>query len=399
MQIALVGAFDRYNYGDVLMPIILRTWFENHYHQIKFEYFGLKRADLSKIGGVKCHSLSDLYVSKNEYDAFIVVGGEVLAAHYYSMLPMSLVNLHYPLPEIILKFLSTSFKLNPRATNKICARVLNVSSKMPWILENMPGPVIYNTVGGSRNLIPFIMENPYYSSVLDLLSDSDYISVRSDLDVQSLIKANIKCHKYPDSVSLISECWNPQFVLNCASNIVKKQILNKKYFVFQINMHDFKKYNREKIIQNLQLACSENHISCILVPIGFAPAHDDYEALKFIDENTDEHIEMLKNNNIFDITAALMCAKCYLGTSLHGCIVSSSYGIPHSTLSRKETKTSDYLSSWHTTPIPMFEIENLSNTLMNLISLCDYDFSAIGKKNIMYVRDNYTKIANILGIN
>ena len=41
MKIALVGAFDRNNYGDILMPIILEMRLNQVLNDISFEYFGL----------------------------------------------------------------------------------------------------------------------------------------------------------------------------------------------------------------------------------------------------------------------------------------------------------------------------------------------------------------------
>ncbi|EMP5826257.1 polysaccharide pyruvyl transferase family protein, partial [Klebsiella aerogenes] len=49
-QVIFYGAFDRYNYGDNLMPILLKKYFEK-YHQtlvedIDFVFSSIKKSDL-----------------------------------------------------------------------------------------------------------------------------------------------------------------------------------------------------------------------------------------------------------------------------------------------------------------------------------------------------------------
>ncbi len=82
-QVIFYGAFDRYNYGDNLMPILLKKYFEK-YHQtlvedIDFVFSSIKKSDLSIY---KCIPTIPMYelLEAPENSTVIVVGGEVLGA-------------------------------------------------------------------------------------------------------------------------------------------------------------------------------------------------------------------------------------------------------------------------------------------------------------------------------
>ena len=85
MKIALVGAFDRYNYGDILMPIIMHNQIIDNLNikNIEFSYYGLFESDMSKCKGYSTNALSEL--KNKEVDVVIFVGGEILTSRYTGM--------------------------------------------------------------------------------------------------------------------------------------------------------------------------------------------------------------------------------------------------------------------------------------------------------------------------
>lgn len=54
-SINIIGAFDRYNYGDLLFPIIIEEYIKKYNCELikkyKLEYYALVQSDLSKVGG------------------------------------------------------------------------------------------------------------------------------------------------------------------------------------------------------------------------------------------------------------------------------------------------------------------------------------------------------------
>ena len=94
MKIALVGAFDRYNYGDILMPIIMHNQIMTNLNlkNIDFSYYGLFKSDMSECKGYSTDALSEL--KNKEVDVIIFVGGEVLTSRFTGMYLNTLSNIY-----------------------------------------------------------------------------------------------------------------------------------------------------------------------------------------------------------------------------------------------------------------------------------------------------------------
>ena len=60
MKIAIVGAFDRYNYGDLLMPLIVKSEIEKNFSNMKieFDFYGLVEANMEYCCGISTKKLS-----------------------------------------------------------------------------------------------------------------------------------------------------------------------------------------------------------------------------------------------------------------------------------------------------------------------------------------------------
>jgi hypothetical protein len=397
-QIALVGAFDRYNYGDVLMPIVITKWFTSQYPWLHFDYFGLHSADLSSYDGLKCSSLHDFYRSQSRFDGTVVVGGEVLGAEYRTMLPMSMTGFPYLVPRVAMVFLSICAKVSNEATNGFCRTMLGLHSRMPWIIENVDNPVVYNTVGGARRLIPYAMQRKWFPEIATALRTSRYISVRSSSDRDALVEAGIPCKAAPDSVTTVADCWSPREVVCLAKSATRAQISSLgEYFVFQINLDEAKRYGTKLIADALEETCSINKLKCLLVPVGYAPVHDDLIALEKIDDQTSRNVALLGEHGLFDITYAILSSCCFVGTSLHGAVVAGSYSVPHTSIKRSDTKTSGYLEAWQTTPIPAIAISELPTAVRTLCSASSQSFVTIAsKRNRARAAQNFRDLADVL---
>ena len=81
-KIILYGAFDRYNYGDIIIPIILSKYLKNNGFG-NIEYCSIKNADLTHFGGFKCNALDAQRIKRSSI--IIVAGGEVLNVDWTSI--------------------------------------------------------------------------------------------------------------------------------------------------------------------------------------------------------------------------------------------------------------------------------------------------------------------------
>jgi hypothetical protein len=80
-KILVIGAFDRYNYGDLLFPLVIEKQLSSYGHPFEFQYFGLVKSDLSAVGGLPTQDLQEFYKACEEGGTpvhVIIAGGEAL---------------------------------------------------------------------------------------------------------------------------------------------------------------------------------------------------------------------------------------------------------------------------------------------------------------------------------
>lgn len=80
-KIAMIGATDRYNYGDLLFPLIVQKELSKRLgKEYSFHNFSTSKSDLSKYGGLLTEEMA--HIKNENIDVAIVVGGEVLSASW-----------------------------------------------------------------------------------------------------------------------------------------------------------------------------------------------------------------------------------------------------------------------------------------------------------------------------
>ena len=146
MRFALIGAFDRYNIGDMLFPLVVGRLLHG-VQGASVDYYGLIESDYSRFGAVKTKAVSELLAEqgRRERTCAVLVGGEILAADWIDMLGnMGRV------PEG-----SSITAPDSRATTDLAhlrsQRQLGYKHDMPWLLTSSdflePIPVCYLGAG------------------------------------------------------------------------------------------------------------------------------------------------------------------------------------------------------------------------------------------------------------
>lgn len=366
-KIAIVGAFSRYNYGDILMPIVVREMLGRRNGHLALEFYSYRNSDLSEIGGIPSKSLSNLYIdlAKGKFDWIVVAGGQVLGQEHRRMLPLELKTKGATKSLITQTGFKAFGKIAPGLINTICRRVAGIQATFPWIIEGEESAArtIYNTVGGNYGY-----SNSLNRRASRLLALSPYFTVRSRSDFEIWKDTGVECKLVPDSVACISHV----FRAGNLSNLVRKEIRSQissigDYFIFQISRENA--FRREaEIAQYIQKSVTATGLQCLLVPMGYAAGHEDDTALRNIAKYCDHRVHLLDNASVHEITYAISRADAYLGTSLHGAIVSSSYGVPHTTICAPNKKTQEYLESWKSTRLFSTNLNDLPSAAKYLVN-------------------------------
>ena len=85
--IAIYGALARFNYGDLLFPLVLQEWLDRAGCERPLIAVGLRESDLSKFGAMPTREVRWLAEPNNLPDGsrLVIAGGEALAAGWGRM--------------------------------------------------------------------------------------------------------------------------------------------------------------------------------------------------------------------------------------------------------------------------------------------------------------------------
>lgn len=327
--ILLFSAADRYNLGDILYPIVYHKLFLRYCPDQTFSNFALKKTDLSKIGALRTFGYKTLkkQLRKKNKKIIFIAGGDCLSCSRNEL------------------FSHSSF--GDHCFSKITSNhpyILRAIQKLYWIVRDKirtyvpPYPfhfqknnstlVIYNSVSGSKHF-SIEQKEAFESNV-------DYCKVRTSSD-NVFFSSSQNFGIVPDTITLLSEFYpNPQSHQNFN--------IPPKFIFFQISNRAFIQH-KKNIINALNQIYSQEHIPFILCPIGLAYEHDDFIALKSLSIETSAETILVNKPHIFDTICLLSHATLYIGTSLHGSIISMSYERPYIAM-RFIDKVASYMDTW-----------------------------------------------------
>ncbi|MFW6047531.1 MAG: polysaccharide pyruvyl transferase family protein [Candidatus Woesearchaeota archaeon] len=357
--IYLYGSFDRFNYGDILFPLILKQYivsdsqFSNNY---KIRFISPFKGDETKRGGLKTKPIKAVFNNFKKEDSLIIVGGDILTASWLQLYLQRHGNdLKFRILHKILSFIS-------RTPNNLMNNYIRYfygvkHLEKPYAIKNTKKQfkLIYNSVGGA-SLSGEIAKKHYKEAIFN----ADLFSVRD-----SFTKMNLPNQQAitvsPDIAILTKEMISLQ-----ESNIKMEE---HEFFVFQIGKNFITKDRIEQIATQLNSITNKTGLFVILLPIGTAYGHQDHLALKTISRHLRPNsFHLIENTRISDIIKIIANAKFFIGTSLHGAITSMSFENPHFYLNIHIKKLSAYLKTWQieTFSNPL-EISNFSETIIEYL--------------------------------
>lgn len=344
-KVALLGAFDRFNYGDLLFPIVVKNEIAIHSPETESSVFALIESDLSSFGALKTSALKTLFRPGvlNSGDAVIFAGGGTIGVDWTYMHS----NLLGPLGNGILYYLKRT--LGDNTTNWISRRYFGARAPFPWVAgpQDFPVPVsiAYNAIGGSEfaQLSPLVQ-----ARTIARLRKATYISVR-DAETKRLFQSvedSVAVHLAPDSAILMSEQFPIHWLEREASSNIGALLDEGPYVCFQSNI-SYATENLDLIAVTLERVFERYGLRAVLLPIGRYVGLDDHVAIRGIKEKLRTPSQVISDKtSIWEIMLVIARAKLFLGTSLHGNVTSQSYAVPHLGLSDKIDKVDHYLRTW-----------------------------------------------------
>lgn len=341
--ILIIGAFDRYNYGDLLFPIVIEEQLKSYGGDIAFRFYGIVESDLSALGGKPTESIQDFYRRCDDVKAgkatVIVAGGEAVAVTWNSLLVA--LNRYFRLTRRYQHHINRIVDLN-----KVAKTFLKGRTDFPFVFNSddfkAVKHILLNSLGGSEiNPTLFTKEK----ALKQKLQSADYFAVRDNATQHNLGKAGIATQLFPDSAILMSKFFPTAVLADRVSPEVRDFVAKhaKNYVFFQTN-RNHAKGNEELIANQLNNLQQRHGVSICLCPIGRALNHDDHEALETIRPLLRKQAAYFGDSHIWDVMYLIANSACYIGTSLHGAITAMSFAVPYVGL--RVRKLDSYLKTW-----------------------------------------------------
>lgn len=341
-KVLIIGAFDRYNYGDLLFPLVIEQQLNTYKKDFEYEFFGLVKSDLRKVGGLPTEGLQRFYEQCSNPDKpvhVIIAGGEALGVSWNSL--FAALN---PLFQRVNKRHAKINKLLD--LNKLTKKILKGETTLPFVFDknDFSGvqSVILNSLGGS-GINQKVFDK--YDFLKEKLENTDYFAVRDKITINNLKACGVEADLFPDSAILMSEFYSLRFLEKRITTEVQNYVNANggKYVFAQINKKTTRGHEKT-IAAGLDEIYQSDKTPICLCPIGKALDHDDHEALQQLGKLMKSPFMYFDAYNIWDIMYLIANSKCYIGTSLHGAITAMSYAVPHVGL--KVEKLGAYLATW-----------------------------------------------------
>ena len=292
-RIAQIGTFDIENFGDLLFPTMLAHVFSDDEIDLFSVEGNCPKPFEENIYVYPVAELEKMHC-KNPYDAIVIGGGDIILCDVND---------------------SSKYLWSKCDLFKLWASPILIGNKY-----NIP--VIFNAPG-----VPFQFNESMRSLVGELLNKVDYLSVRDEMSATFLKEcgvANVKV--VPDTIIEIENVFQQPLLKNIRKQLQIRYKLpeDDSYIVmqhntFQITNTVYKKYYKtvaDRVIQSGK--------KVVFMPIGYV--HEDGDFLKQIyDSRNKNQVYIDGMLSPLEMCAVLAGSCGYIGSSMHGAVVSYSY--------------------------------------------------------------------------
>jgi len=344
--IALVGAFDRFNFGDLLFPHVVRWGLEQHGIEAEYRCYSLLPADMTDRGGFLTEPLEALRETRlPPHSAVIVAGGELLAARWLD----AFSGLSGPRRALAAKIAARL--VGTERMDALARRSLGGPRPLPWVVDaddlGCDTPILYNAVGGlGVDRLPARLKD----AAARRLARAKHLSVR-DAETKQILDTwdlPVRTRLAPDSAALIAELFPKKRLLDGTSERLRNVLakLVRPYLVFQVGRYPA--IGRlPTLAAQLRRIHLQSGLAILLLPLGQAPGHEDIAPLRRITRKLrDLPIQLIHSPDVTEILSAIAGAALFIGSSLHGNLTAMVYGVPHVGFGARVHKLDHFLRQW-----------------------------------------------------
>lgn len=325
MRVLTLGAFERDNFGDTL------------FHEVTKSY--LPDAQVTA-GSILAGRLSNgepvvnyrQHLATERVDAIWVVGGEVGGVLLDDALAMSLSG------DARAEYLAQTPDVRRQRAQDQGFSSHQALAYLPELDEGGPR-VVVNSVGVSALTRA---EPDVVSRSLGVLRSASAVHVRDVPSHEFLTAQGVTTSLGPDMVHAIARVsgYRPDEIA---------RPLPAPYALVQINVNLVRHHSVKEVARQVATLAREADIDVVLFAAGVAPGHDNlgiYAAIAAVAsrESGARSIRVLTERNVKRLVHFVAKAEIWVGTSLHGRVLSAAYAVPR--VSLENEKVSRYATTW-----------------------------------------------------
>ncbi len=360
----LLGAFDRHNFGDLLLPHVVASLLPGR----RLIFAGLAGRDLRPFGGHRTHALARVAAEFGDTPLTLIhVGGEILTCEaWHAALMLQ--------PATDVAALVARLDTRPAERLAWARATLGLRGLAPYVAGRQlfrRARLIHAGVGGAG-----LAHSPpaLRHEVTEALRQADAVGVRDRQTLACLAAADIPARLLPDPAALVADHFGPVIAAHAARGEVAAigRAFPQGYLAAQFNAG----FGDDATLDTLaaQLARAGHGLGIVLFQAGSAPWHDDPDCLARLAQRLPAaRVRVFRSLQLWDICALIAGSRGFCGSSLHGRIVATAFARPRLNVLAPQAsepgKVEAYTGSWEAPGLPgAVPIDGLAAALENALA-------------------------------
>jgi len=335
-MISHLGTFDVENYGDLLYPIIF-SHLLNKNTSLQVRQYSPLPVRAPHEAGFKTESITTLFAPGTGPYTLIIGGGDILrtdwnvvASHYRTNSYDSLRHSIGPLNALNYSLRIKVSRLNPAGffSNRFRSRWLNYSAAGPFLIDSDKLPrgtsISYLSCG-----VPHEFTSTESKRVRRIFDQARFIYVRDEQSAEKLRRAGVEreIHVAPDLAVTLSDQFDREQEMKRGRETVSRLGIERESSFLCFQCMPYPGFCEEEIVNELKRYHERTKWPVVLLPIGHC--HGDAQFLRDLARRSGGTLKYADVYSIADIMSIIAASDLFIGTSLHGNITATSYGIPH----------------------------------------------------------------------
>ncbi|WP_424973075.1 polysaccharide pyruvyl transferase family protein [Dinoroseobacter sp. S76] len=401
--ISILGAFDRFNYGDVLFAKVSEYLCAKAWPEVTPTFYALRAADLTSEGGVVCAPLRDLYRRKIPAEArhlIVVSGGEVLAPTWTQMA-------EHHVPEWFSRQIlqRVHYRTGYAAWDPMWRRYYGCPNLQPWTIDpqSFAAPertdILYNAVGGTT----FKELSPAQKAwQVQALERAAWLCTRDQITADGLAARGLPAPQVlPDSAVIMARLLSETQKAASRARIVQQAGLGDGPYICVQSAEGWVRGHEQELANQLREVHARTGLNVMSFAIGRASGHDD--------QVTGQRLDALLGSeswfgvapldlSVNDIMSLIAGSQAYIGTSLHGFITSFAFDRPRVGLMPGVRKIVGFRDSWDVPEMPAgVEFHEVADALDKALTFDPASLTAQSKRVADVYLSGFSDMAQRLG--